>query len=133
MVLRLAILVIGLVAVYVIFFSGSEDKDMMDETNTMPKATMEKMVKQPAKKPAAKSSPSVSRPSTSSQSMSNESMSKEQETRQLLDELRAIPVSQYAANLSRYQRLLELHPRDETFMRKVEFYSDKLRSQQAGY
>lgn len=58
-------------------------------------------------------------------------MSKEQETRKLLAELRTIPVSEYAVNLRKYERLLELHPGDATFIRKVAFYSQKLTEMQA--
>jgi cytochrome bd-type quinol oxidase subunit 1 len=117
-VLRIAILVIGLVAVYVVFFSGGEEKDMMDETNAMPDAAIEQRVEQPVEQAPAQT---------------GTALSKEQETRQLLEELRAIPVSQFDANLQRYERLLELHPGDDTFARKVDFYSEKLRDKQAGY
>lgn len=57
------------------------------------------------------------------------------ETRKLLAELRNIPVSEYAVNLAKYERLLELHPGDATFTRKVAFYSQKLaeRNSVAGY
>lgn len=105
MVQRIAILVIGLVAVYVVFFSGGEDADMMEETTSAPETIIE----------------SPAEPASSQ-------MSKEQETHKLLAELRSIPVSEFAANLSRYQRLLELHPGDETFTRKVAFYGEKLRA-----
>ena len=107
MVQRIAILVIGLVAVYVVFFSAGEEKDMMEETTSVPQTIVEE--------PSVQSSPT---------------MDKDQETGKLLAELRTIPVSEFAANLSRYQRLLELHPGDETFIRKVAFYSEKLRTKQ---
>ena len=58
-------------------------------------------------------------------------MTRAQETRQLLAELRTIPVSEYAINLMKYERLLQLHPDDETFARKVSFYSDKLNAKRA--
>lgn len=58
-------------------------------------------------------------------------MSKDAETRKLLAELRTIPVSEYAVNLEKYQRLLELHPQDEVFMRKVAFYGQRLAQQRA--
>jgi hypothetical protein len=53
----------------------------------------------------------------------------------LLAELRTIPVSEYAVNLAKYERLLELHPGDATFIRKVAFYSQKIaeRNSVAGY
>lgn len=53
------------------------------------------------------------------------------ETRKLLAELRTIPVSEYAVNLAKYRRLLELHPGDATFARKVAFYSQKLAEKRA--
>ena len=107
MVLRIAILVIGLVAVYVVFFGANDEKDMMEEATSAP----ETIIEQPTQQTGA-------------------AMDKDQETRELLAELKAIPVSEFAANLSRYQRLLELHPGDETFIRKVAFYSEKLRQKQ---
>lgn len=67
--------------------------------------------------------------------MKKSSMSKEAETRKLLAELKIIPVSEYAINLEKYQRLLELHPGNETFLRKVAFYSQRLNQKRsaAGY
>ena len=56
-------------------------------------------------------------------------MSVEGETRKLLAELRIIPVSEYAVNLEKYERLLELHPGDETFLRKIAFYRERLSQQ----
>ena len=77
-------------------------------------------------------------PSTSSSTMNNGMTDKktvEMETRKLLAELKTIPVSEYAVNLAKYERLLELHPNDATFARKVAFYSQKLaeRNSVAGY
>ncbi|MCH1542033.1 MAG: hypothetical protein L7U45_03130 [Alphaproteobacteria bacterium] len=65
----------------------------------------------------------------------NDKKAVEMETHKLLAELRTIPVSEYAANLAKYERLLELHPGDATFVRKVAFYSQKLteRNSIAGY
>ena len=65
--------------------------------------------------------------------MADDQMSKEQETRKLLAELKTIPVSEFAVNKMKYERLLEMHPGNEMFMRKVDFYSEKLADQQAGY
>jgi len=64
--------------------------------------------------------------------MADDQMSKEQETRKLLAELKTIPVSEFAVNKMKYERLLEMHPGNEMFMRKVDFYSEKLADQQAG-
>ena len=64
-----------------------------------------------------------------SDKMNAPNMSKDAETRKLLAELRTIPVAEYAVNLEKYQRLLELHPGDETFLRKVAFYSQRLNQQ----
>jgi hypothetical protein len=63
----------------------------------------------------------------------SDQMSKEQETRKLLAELKTIPVSEFAVNKMKYERLLEMHPGNERFMSKVDFYSQKLADQQAGY
>ena len=59
----------------------------------------------------------------------------EMETRKLLAELKTIPVREYAVNLAKYERLLELNPGDPTFVRKVAFYNQKLaeRNSVAGY
>ena len=65
--------------------------------------------------------------------MADVQMSKEQETRKLLAELKTIPVSEFAANKMKYERLLEMHPGNDMFTRKVDFYSEKLADQQAGY
>lgn len=65
--------------------------------------------------------------------MADDQMSKEQETRKLLAELKTIPVSEFAVNKMKYERLLEMHPGNERFMSKVDFYSQKLADQQAGY
>tara|TARA_B110000971_G_C19994980_1_gene493850 strand:- start:645 stop:1064 length:420 start_codon:yes stop_codon:yes gene_type:complete len=64
--------------------------------------------------------------------MADVQMSKEQETRKLLAELKTIPVSEFAANLMKYERLLEMHPGNDMFTRKVDFYSEKLDDQQSG-
>ena len=78
-------------------------------------------------------------PSSAQSSSMNDKMadkaSVEMETRKLLAELRTIPVSEYALNLAKYERLLELHPGDATFIRKVAFYSQKIaeRNSVAGY
>ena len=65
--------------------------------------------------------------------MADDQMSKEQETLKLLAELKTIPVSEFAVNKMKYERLLEMHPGNERFMSKVDFYSQKLADQQAGY
>ena len=65
--------------------------------------------------------------------MADDQMSKEQETRKLLAELKTIPASEFAVNKMKYERLLEMHPGNERFMSKVDFYSQKLADQQAGY
>jgi hypothetical protein len=82
--------------------------------------------------------PAPSKSSTMNDKMSDkmtDKMSVEMETRKLLAELRTIPVSEYAVNLAKYERFLELHPGDATFTRKVAFYSQKLaeRNSVAGY
>lgn len=48
------------------------------------------------------------------------------ETRRLLTELRTIPVNEYAINLLKYKQLLEMHPNDAEFARKVAFYTQEL-------
>lgn len=65
--------------------------------------------------------------------MADNQMSKEQETRKLLAELKTIPASEFAVNKMKYERLLEMHPGNERFMSKVDFYSQKLADQQAGF
>ena len=55
----------------------------------------------------------------------------DRETRKLLAELKTIPVSEFTINLEKYERLLELHPRDATFTRKVAFFSQKLAEKRA--
>ena len=45
----------------------------------------------------------------------------DRETRKLLAELKTIPVSEFAINLEKYQRLLELHPENARYIRKVVF------------
>ena len=67
---------------------------------------------------------------SAAQSTSNQ-MSKDAETRKLLAELRTIPMSEYAVNLQKYRRLLELHPKDEMYRRKVAFYRQRLAQQRA--
>ena len=46
MVQRIAILVIGLVAVYVVFFRAGEEKDMMEETTSVPQTIVEEPIVQ---------------------------------------------------------------------------------------
>lgn len=67
------------------------------------------------------------------ETMADVQMSREQETRKLLAELKTIPVSEFAANKMKYERLLEMHPENAMFMRKVDFYSEKLADQHSGY
>jgi hypothetical protein len=67
------------------------------------------------------------------ETMADVQMSREQETRKLLAELKTIPVSEFAANKMKYEHLLEMHPGDAMFMRKVDFYSEKLADQHSGY
>ena len=67
------------------------------------------------------------------ETMADVQMSREQETRKLLAELKTIPVSEFAANKMKYERLLEMHPENAMFMRKVDFYSEKLADQDSGY
>ena len=55
----------------------------------------------------------------------------DRETRKLLAELKTIPVSEFAINLEKYQRLLELHPKNARYIRKVAFYSQKLAEKRA--
>jgi hypothetical protein len=82
--------------------------------------------------------PSSAQSSSMNDKMNNKMADKasvEMETRKLLAELPTIPVSEYAVNLAKYERLLELHPGDATFIRKVAFYSQKIaeRNSVAGY
>jgi hypothetical protein len=51
---------------------------------------------------------------------------KEQRTNELLTELKSLPVEEYEKNLRLYEELLELHPNDEQYMNKVDFYQDKI-------
>ena len=67
------------------------------------------------------------------ETMADVQMSREQETHKLLAELKTIPVSEFAANKMKYERLLEMHPENAMFMRKVDFYSEKLADQDSGY
>lgn len=55
----------------------------------------------------------------------------DRETRKLLAELKTIPVSEFAINLEKYQRLLELHPENARYIREVAFYSQKLAEKRA--
>ena len=116
---RLAIIVIAAVGLYAIVSSmrGPEE-----EISAMPKAPAEI---------SAETEKSKAEMRDKKEEM--ETLTRAKETEQLLAELRTIPVSQYAENLSRYERLLELHPGDETFTRKVAFYGKKLRDKQASY
>lgn len=79
----------------------------------------EKPAENPLARPAAPEKPMADK-------MAKPGMSKEAETRKLLSELQTIPVSEYAVNLEKYQRLLELHPTEEKFKRKVAFYAQRL-------
>ncbi len=88
----------------------------------------------PLARPAASDKPMKDMDSMTdkmSDKMNAPNMSKDAETRKLLAELRTIPVSEYAVNLEKYERLLELHPGDETFLRKVAFYSQRLNQQRS--
>ena len=116
---RLAIIVIAAVGLYAVVSSmrGPEE-----EISAMPKAPADI---------SAETEKSKAEMRDKKEEM--ETLTRAQETEQLLAELRTIPVSQFAANKSRYERLLELHPGNETFARKVDFYSEKLRAQQASY
>jgi hypothetical protein len=67
------------------------------------------------------------------ETMADVQMSREQETRKLLAELKTVPVSEFAANKMKYERLLEMHPGDAMYMHKVDFYSEKLADQHFGY
>ena len=88
----------------------------------------------PLARPAASEEPMKDMDSMAdkmSDKMNAPNMSKDAETRKLLAELRTIPVSEYAVNLEKYERLLELHPGDERFLRKVAFYSQRLNQQRS--
>ncbi len=84
----------------------------------------------PLARPAASEKPMMDMDSMADK-MSAPKMSKEAETRKLLAELRTIPVSEYAVNLEKYERLLELHPGDKTFLHKVAFYSQRINQQRS--
>ena len=114
---------VGLVAVYVIFFSFSDEDTMMEDTTSAPSVLIA-----PAPETAK-----TDKMGGSMDAMMHDTMSKEQETRKLLAELKAIPVSEYAVNLAKYRRLLQLHPGNEKFIQKVMFYATKLNEKQAGY
>lgn len=71
---------------------------------------------------------------TQASAMSDKMPSKaeiDRETRKLLAELKTIPVSEFAINLEKYQRLLELNPENARYIRKVAFYSQKLAEKRA--
>jgi len=50
--------------------------------------------------------------------------------KKLLSNARAIPATDYQANLKAYQRLAELRPESEVYERKVERYRSLLETQQ---
>lgn len=49
-----------------------------------------------------------------------------QETKSILAELKDIPIKEYAANKSLYQKLVNLNPDNEKYADKLSFYSEKL-------
>ncbi len=53
-------------------------------------------------------------------------MSAAEETSQLVAELKVIPASEYAVNKMKYERLLELNPGNERYIRKVAHYAQKM-------
>ena len=111
MVQRIFILAAGTAALGLVYLSSGSDEMTSAETPNDP--------------------PILVMPKLDTDMVKESEMSKEQETRKLLAELRTIPVSEYAVNLRKYERLLELHPGDATFIRKVAFYSQKLTEMQA--
>ncbi|MGC6534905.1 MAG: hypothetical protein ACON4V_05100 [Parvibaculales bacterium] len=111
MVQRIFILAAGTAALGLVYLSSGSDEMTSAETPNDP--------------------PILVMPKLDTDMIKESEMSKEQETRKLLAELRTIPVSEYAVNLRKYERLLELHPGDATFIRKVSFYSQKLTEMQA--
>ena len=111
MVQRIFILAAGTAALGLVYLSSGSDEMTSAETPNDP--------------------PILVMPKLDTDMVKESEMSKEQETRKLLAELRTIPVSEYAVNLRKYERLLELHPGDATFIRKVAFYSQKLTEVQA--
>lgn len=52
---------------------------------------------------------------------------KAEKTEKLLAELKTIPVEEYKKNKSLYQQLLNMHPNNELYKDKVEFYSNKIK------
>lgn len=48
-------------------------------------------------------------------------------TEKLLAELKSIPVEEYKKNKSLYQQLLSMHPNNDLYKDKVEFYSNKIK------
>lgn len=126
---RIAIIVIAVVGLYAVVTSmrGSEE----DAVSSMPDTKTER----PSKTDMGKEAMADDMKSDMKDDMANAmpKLSRDEETKQLLAELKSIPVREYAANKSRYERLLELHPGNETFSRKLFFYSEKLRNQQASY
>lgn len=112
---RLIILAVGVVALIFVIISSGDDETSTAETPKMQDKTV-------SVKPMKKPDPAIAK-----------ELEKERETAQLLAELKTIPVSEYAANKTRYERLLELHPGNETFMRKVAFYTEKLHAQRTSY
>jgi len=85
----------------------------------------------PLARPAVSDKPMMDDKNKMADKMRKPKMSKEAETRKLLAELKTIPVSEYAVNLEKYERLLELHPNEEAFLRKVAFYSQRLNQQRS--
>lgn len=49
-----------------------------------------------------------------------------QKTEKLLSELNGIPATEYEKKRNLYQKLVKLHPDNETYKQKVAFYSDKI-------
>ena len=128
---RLAIIIIAAVGLYAVVSpmrGPDEEMSSMPSASTQKPSDMDKMGDAMGNKADSMSD--------NMNDGMNDDMPKvtvEQETRQLLAELKSIPVSEYAANKSRYERLSELHPGNDTFMRKVAFYTEKMRAKQSSY
>jgi hypothetical protein len=112
---RFAIIIAVLLGIYLIINVFQKDDDTSSSSDTM------------------NSSMSTDDMMNDTETMADVQMSREQETRKLLAELKTIPVSEFAANKMKYERLLEMHPENAMFMRKVDFYSEKLADQHSGY
>ncbi len=52
-----------------------------------------------------------------------------QKTNTLLDRLKTIPTKEYAKNKELYQQLVNLHPNNEEYAKKLKFYTTKLKIQ----